>query len=122
MSVFRELFDDLHAAYVSGRTATVRALVARLEQELSRHYPEVGQWPICVKCGGYGELPRPGDEASGARSACRDVPGFCVGNLYGRMTPEQFLAYVGREARPEDAHAVILDPPAAEPKPEPPNV
>lgn len=55
-------------------------------------------YPVCLGCNGYGEVVDPKDPAR--KAMCTSAPAACYGNRHGRMTPEDYGAYLDAKLKP----------------------
>ena len=93
----QEMFEGVYALMRDGR---FREAASRAEEAMMVYQgipdPVLKDAPICVACEGLAEIVNPYDDARKAR--CEDTPRLCHGNRYGRMSPEQLIAYCALRA------------------------
>lgn len=89
-----DVMDAMRTLLADGRKVEAIRLLPELQAYLTGEaIMMVSAWPVCAACHGFAELPHP-LEANGPKVACPSAPGRCPGNQHGRMSPEQFAAYM----------------------------
>jgi len=93
MTTALELMDTMRLLLAEGRKIETIRLLPDLQAMLTGEAGAlIGTFPVCAKCQGYAEVPHPSE--ANRKVSCAVHPDVCAGNQHGRMTPEQFEAYM----------------------------
>lgn len=98
------LYTDIRSAMNTRRFDVAARLAVQLAGEFADDDGiRAMSYPICVSCNGYGEVPDPKQPEK--KTMCTTTPEACAGNRQGRMSPEQFQAYVSSDQNVRDEQA-----------------
>ena len=93
------LYEDIRRAMNNRDFDRAARLSMKLAGELADdEFIKAQNNPICLECNGYAEVVDP--EHPERKTMCVSAPQACAGTRHGRMTPEQYAAYLDAKLSP----------------------